>query len=157
MLFHPRRVGAAAAHAAPFLLLSLAGGAYATVGNSAPVAEAGLGVYAYVGDTVILNGEASADPDGQALTYAWSQIAGPPTALTDATTARPSFTVAEPGTVWFQLVVSDGTLASVADTVAVVVPDRAAEPLGSAGGCATGPAPAWLGLLALGLVGARRR
>lgn len=131
--------------------------ALATPGAHPPVAEAGLGVFAYVGDTVILNGEASSDPDGQTLAYAWTQVSGPPVALADATSAKPSFVVEEPGDVRFQLIVSDGGLTSSPDTVAVVVPDREAQPLGSNGGCATGAGPAWIGLLALPLVARRRR
>ena len=127
----------------------------AWAGNTAPVAEAGLGVFAYVGDTVTLNGEGSTDPDAQALSYAWTQVSGPPAALTDASTARPSFLVEQPGAVRFQLIVSDGTLVSAADTVAVVVPDREARPLGAEGGCGTVAAPAWLGLA--GLLQCRRR
>lgn len=125
--------------------------------QTAPVAEAGLGVYAYVGDRVILNGEASYDPDGSPITYAWTQISGPPTALADATTAAPSFAVEQPGTVRFQLLVSDGSMTSTPDTVAVVIPDRELRPLGSEGGCATTPAASapWLGLLAALLL--RRR
>ena len=110
-------------------------------GANPPVSEAGLGVFAYVGDTVILNGEASSDPDGQPLSYAWTQTSGPPVALVDATSARPSFVVTDPGTVRVQLIVSDGALYSGADSVAVIIPDREAQPLGEDGGCASAGAP----------------
>lgn len=126
--------------------------------GQAPVAEAGLGVMAYVGDTVILNGTGSADPDGANLGYTWTQVGGPPATLVDPTTAKPSFEVPAPGTFRFSLVVSDGTLASPPDTVAIVVPDPSAVPLGETqGGCATVPAaPGLAGLLGLALVRRRR-
>lgn len=136
-------------------LLVGAGVAAAMPGNQAPVAEAGLGVMAYVNDTVILNGQGSSDPDGQPLTYAWTQLSGPPVALTGADTDRPSFLVEVPGTLRFQLIVTDGSLASSPDSVSVVIPDRERRPLGD-GGCATVPGGAgWLGAL-VGLALLRR-
>lgn len=128
--------------------LSGAAPAAAMPGNQAPVAEAGLGVMAFVNDTVILNGQGSSDPDGQPLTYAWTQLSGPPVALTGADTDRPSFLVEAPGTLRFQLIVTDGSLASTPDEVSVVIPDRERRPLGDSG-CASVPGGAgWLGVLA---------
>ena len=49
-----------------------------------PVAVAGKGVMAYVGDTVILNGTGSNDADGTALTWQWTQTSGAPVALSGA-------------------------------------------------------------------------
>lgn len=125
---------------------------------AAPVAEAGLGVMAYVGDTVILNGSASSDPDGAALTYTWSQVSGPPVTLKRGDTDKPEFVVDAAGTLRFELVVNDGTENSVPDGVAVVVPDRAALPAGEdAGGCSSAPSPAGAGLVvvAAALLGRR--
>lgn len=138
-----------------FGLLLGATAAVAMPGNQAPVAEAGLGVMAYVNDTVILNGQGSSDPDGQPLTYAWTQQSGPPVALTGGDTDRPSFVVEAPGTLRFQLIVTDGSLASSPDEVAVVIPDRERRPLGDSG-CASAPGGAgWLGVL-VGLALLRR-
>jgi hypothetical protein len=131
----------------------------ATTLAATPVAEAGLGVMAYVGDTVILNGSASADPDGAPLTYTWSQRSGPPVDLLKADTVAPEFEVTAPGTLRFTLVVNDGTENSPGDEVAVVVPDREALPAeDDTGGCNSGgPGPVGLWSGALCLVGMWRR
>ncbi|MFZ5476385.1 MAG: PKD domain-containing protein [Myxococcota bacterium] len=120
-----------------------------------PVAEAGLGLVAYVEDTVALNGTGSVDPEGDALTFAWTQVGGPPTDLQGADSSQPQFTVGDPGTFRFQLVVNDGTSDSAADTVEIVVPYRQID--GVATGCAAAPAPAWLGVAGWLLLVRRRR
>ncbi|PZR16619.1 MAG: histidine kinase [Archangium gephyra] len=59
---------------------------------------------------VQLNGSASRDPDGSALTFTWTQLAGPAVTLTGANTATPSF-IADVSTdtrFTFRLVVNDG-------------------------------------------------
>lgn len=126
---------------------------------AAPVAEAGLGVMAYVGDTVILNGSASSDPDGSPLIYTWTQVSGAPVELRRGDSSKPEFVVDAPGTLRFELVVSDGLETSAADGVAVVVPDREALPAGeSPGGCHTSPAaPTALGVALAALLARRRR
>jgi hypothetical protein len=45
------------------------------------IADAGDAVSVAVGETVILNGSASRASDGSPLTYAWTQVAGPPVTL----------------------------------------------------------------------------
>jgi hypothetical protein len=94
----------------------------AAASGSAPVAEAGLGLLAYVGDTVELNGSGSVDPEGDPLTYAWEQTGGPPVDLQGADSSTPRFEVETPGTLRFSLVVNDGTTSSPPDEVEVVVP-----------------------------------
>jgi hypothetical protein len=123
--------------------------------GAAPVSEAGLGLIAYVGDTVILDGSGSSDPEGDPLTYTWSQVGGPPTELQGGDSAQPQFTVSAPGTLRYALVVNDGLTDSAADTVEVVVPFEQIE--GVETGCSALPAApsALLGLAALALV--RRR
>jgi hypothetical protein len=55
------------------------------------------------------------DPDGDALTYAWTQVAGPAVTLTDADTRNPTFTApTEAGELRFRVTVSDGTLRAAA-------------------------------------------
>ncbi|SYZ71886.1 Conserved repeat protein (fragment) [Candidatus Zixiibacteriota bacterium] len=95
--------------------------------NRPPVANAGAdqsGVF--VNSTVTLDGTASSDPDLQAVTYDWSQVSGAAVTLTGATTAQPTFVPPMPGTYAFQLIVSDGTLFSVPDTVQVSAINAAA-------------------------------
>ncbi|MGY4829032.1 PKD domain-containing protein [Sphaerotilaceae bacterium SBD11-9] len=90
--------------------------------NGTPVANAGPDSTVRVGERVTLNGAASSDPDGNALTYAWSftsHPAGSSAALTDATGINPSFTADRPGSYVLQLVVNDGTVSSAADSVTV--------------------------------------
>lgn len=92
--------------------------------NRAPVANAGADLAVASGAQVTLNGSASSDPDGDALTYQWRQLQGPAVSLTGATTATPGFTapaVAQETVLSFELVVSDGQLQSPADAVTVTV------------------------------------
>ncbi|MCB9781082.1 MAG: hypothetical protein H6742_21120 [Alphaproteobacteria bacterium] len=135
--------------------LLLAGPALA---DEPPVALAGVPFLAYPGETIILDGSESYDPDGQSLTYAWDQVAGPRVDLVDDDKARPSFTPDEGGTYTFSLVVDDGLSASDPDEVDVIVVDPAiGSDVDGGGGCATVPAaPGVLGLL-FALLGLRRR
>ena len=122
-----------------------------------PVSEAGLGLIALVDDTVILDGSGSSDPEGDPITYVWTQVGGPPTELDGADTAQPRFTVESSGTFRFSLVVSDDTSASAADEVEVVVPYEVIQ--GVETGCSTVSSTAGLSAaaLAFGLLVARRR
>ncbi len=122
--------------------------------GEAPTAEAGLGLIAYVGDTVVLDGSGSTDPEGDTLTYTWSQVGGPPVELTRGDTTQPRFDVGAAGTLRFALVVSDGTTDSAADQVEVVIPHE--EIRGVEAGCATTRGPLALGAL-FGLAALARR
>jgi hypothetical protein len=85
--------------------------------NTAPVAIAGQDISA-VPSLVTLNGSRSIDPDGQALTFSWTQIPTSTVTLLNPGTATPSFQTAVPGTYNFRLDVSDG-LAISSDFVTV--------------------------------------
>lgn len=125
----------------------------AAAGGEPPVADAGLGLLAYVGDTVALNGTASRDPEGASLGYTWAQSGGPDVGIKNGDEAQPSFTVEAPGTYRFTLVVNDGYQDSAPDTVEIVVAHTSFG--GEAeGGCAHAAAVPWWAWV--GLVAARR-
>ena len=75
-------------------------------GNSAPVADAGSDQLVSAGQAT-LDGCASYDPDGDTLTFQWTQIAGPAVSLTGANTCRATFTAAEDQVYSFRLTVKD--------------------------------------------------
>ena len=92
--------------------------------NAAPVASAGADRSLQLGETAVLNGSASADVNGDALTYTWSVTARPAgsvATITGATQPVASLVPDLVGDYTLSLVVSDGTLASAADTVQVTV------------------------------------
>jgi hypothetical protein len=92
--------------------------------NHSPVADAGADITVNVGDSVQLNGSGSNDPDGDPMTYSWTQLLVPSSVqLNGAETSTPTFTapaVTTNQTLNFQLAVSDG-IASAADQVSVLV------------------------------------
>ncbi|MGB6628632.1 MAG: PKD domain-containing protein [Nitrososphaeraceae archaeon] len=74
--------------------------------NQSPIANAGPDQTVESEDSVTLDGTGSSDPDGDALTYQWSQIAGPQVTLSGNTSPSPVFTapsVNENTTLTFQL------------------------------------------------------
>ncbi len=92
--------------------------------NRAPVANAGTAVSVVARATANLDGSASADADGGALSYQWIQVGGPWVMLAGGDTATPSFTapdVKAATELAFRLVVRDGSLSSEPSTVTVTV------------------------------------
>jgi len=93
-----------------------------------PVAEAGLPRYA-AQDPVVLDGTSSYDPEHSGpLSFNWQQIAGPSAVITDANKATPTISsfvqTDDIQECEFELVVSNGELTSLPDTVKVIiVPD----------------------------------
>jgi hypothetical protein len=66
------------------------------------------------------------DPEGAALSYQWSQLAGPPVTIVNATQASASFDiphVQKDEVFTFRLVVRDAGQRIAADTVSITVPD----------------------------------
>ncbi|HDC4682534.1 TPA: glycoside hydrolase [Enterobacter cloacae] len=92
------------------------------VTNHAPVASAADQTVTGPA-TVTLDGSASTDPDGDALTYKWTQISGPSVTLTNSTKAKATFSVGavtSNQTLAFRLTVTDPKgLSSTADVQVV--------------------------------------
>jgi hypothetical protein len=87
------------------------------VGNSPPVANAGPDQLGATSGTMTLDGSASYDPDGDTLSYQWTQISGPTVALADARAVKTTFTSVAGQTYVFKLTVTDsGGLSSSATT-----------------------------------------
>lgn len=90
--------------------------------NQSPVAEAGADIRSKVGDTVILDGTASADPDGDLLSFFWEQVSGPEVELADATSPTAHFTAPNiPVAPVFRLTVTDPSGLVDTDTVRVQI------------------------------------
>ena len=94
----------------------------ASVGNAPPLADPGRDRSVLAGSVVALDGSASTDANGDALSYAWSMAsrpAGSGAALSDPSAVRPSFTADVAGRYTLRLVVSDGQAASAATQLLV--------------------------------------
>jgi hypothetical protein len=92
--------------------------------NTPPVARAGDAQSATVGDTVLFDGSASSDANGDALAFMWSITARPPGSsadLLDSVTPTPALSVDAAGLYAIQLIVNDGTVDSLPDSVLVTV------------------------------------
>ncbi len=122
-----------------------------------PVAEAGLGLLARVDDTVILNGTGSYDPEGDEVTYTWTQVGGPPVELERGDTPQPQFLVTSAGTFRFELVVSDDLSASAPDGTEVVVPYEAIDGVETGCSAVGGPVAGIAAIAAAAALLARRR
>lgn len=91
--------------------------------NQPPLANAGTDRYVYEGESVPLDGTRSLDPEGEPLTYSWTQVSGPKGTLHNATSDLCTFDAPEvdaDSVLIIQLEVSDGYDTDT-DTVAVTV------------------------------------
>ncbi len=94
-----------------------------TTGNTPPVANAGHDQSVPVLALVTLNGSGSHDADGDALTFQWTLDSRPPgsvATILNPTFPHPTLIPDVPGTYVVSLMVSDGVVFSVPDTVAIV-------------------------------------
>lgn len=117
--------------AASVLALSACGGGGGGSGNTggsnntAPTADAGADQVVNEQSNATLDGSASSDADGDALTYSWTQTAGASVTISGNNTVQASFDTPDVGigsnvSLTFQLRVSDGTTTNT-DTVVVTV------------------------------------
>jgi hypothetical protein len=94
----------------------------AGAGNTAPVANAGTDQTVAIGTSVVLDGSASRDADGNALVWKWAlttKPTGSAALLSDPSSARPSFLVDTAGEYVAQLIVNDGKVDSPPATVMI--------------------------------------
>jgi OmpA family/PKD domain len=96
-------------------------------GNDPPVADAGPNQIGVAAGTITLDGSASYDPDGDPITYQWTQEAGPQVTLSNPTSAKTTGTATGGQNYSFRLTVKDSQGAqSIARTL---VQTRSADPV----------------------------
>lgn len=103
--------------------------------NPPPIAEAGPDQAVEPDAEVRLDGSASADPDGDPITYAWAQVSGPTVTLDDPTGVGPGFVAPrldESAALVFQLTVTDDAQSAV-DEVEIEVNAYVPDPVDDTG------------------------
>ncbi|MGH2396794.1 MAG: PKD domain-containing protein, partial [bacterium] len=133
--FALRSVRLALSLALPIIFPSVLNAATAEIAfNAASLANAGPDQSVALGATVLLDGSASSDTDGDPLTYRWVFTAIPADSvavLASGNTASPSFVTDRPGTYELQLIVNDGKVDSTPDSVRISTANSA--PVANAG------------------------
>lgn len=95
--------------------------------NSAPVADAGSDQLVVVSEMVVLDGSGSNDIDGDMLDYSWSFISVPSGSTASMDTADPvypNFVTDVSGTYVVQLMVNDGAVNGLPDTVSITAEEE---------------------------------
>jgi peptidoglycan/xylan/chitin deacetylase (PgdA/CDA1 family)/PKD repeat protein len=103
--------------------------------NSAPVANAGPAQTVHQGTTVTLNGSQSFDPEGDAITWAWSftsRPTGSTAILNNVNSVTPSFTADKSGSYVVKLIVTD-SYGAVSSPVSVTITAGTSLPVANAG------------------------
>lgn len=99
-----------------------------TIGNRAPLANAGSDQSTLVSAAITLDGSASFDPDGHLpLMYEWQQVGGTPIMLSSNAVSRPTFIApSAPSILRFSLIVTDslGLQSTEMASAVVTVTDR---------------------------------
>ena len=104
--------------------------------NTPPVADAGPDQNTTTGLAVSLDGSGSSDANNDSLTYSWvfiSRPAGSNSSLNNTTSSNPAFTPDVDGTYMVRLIVNDGQVNSVADTVDIISTTLNVAPVADAG------------------------
>lgn len=104
--------------------------------NAAPVASAGADQSVLANAVVTLDASKSSDANSDPLTYVWTlttKPAGSAAALTNSTSAKPTFTADSAGAYVATLIVNDGKIDSSPDAVNVNVSVDNAAPVANAG------------------------
>jgi hypothetical protein len=107
----------------------------ATVVNAVPVANAGTNQSVILG-TITLDGSASSDANGDALTYKWVLLNKPTNsnaALSSTTSAKPTFNADIAGVYVFTLQVNDGKVDSSVATVSITASSANVAPVANPG------------------------
>lgn len=81
-------------------------------GNDAPVADGGPDQIGVNAGNITLDGSGSYDPEGDPITFAWTQVSGPAISLSGANTSRATFSASEGQSYVFRLTVTDDKGAS---------------------------------------------
>ena len=111
----------------------------ASIPNQPPVADAGPDQNVMINKLVTLNGSDSYDPEGTLITFLWTFIEVPAgsnisdAALSDITSAKPTFRPDVVDTYKIELVINDGILESAPDEVVIIAATPNVAPNANAG------------------------
>ena len=95
-------------------------------GNDPPVADAGPDQIGAAAGTITLDGSGSFDPDGDPITFQWSQIAGQAVSIAGMSAAKATFPAGEGQSYSFRLMVKDDRGAQAIARVTVTTTTAAA-------------------------------